>query len=67
MPLASSVVTEEDEAAAMAAMFQAQTANWEEAQEKMSQSVLRARAIFCLVELELMNFVLLPGTGDLVP
>ena len=27
----------EDEAAAMAAMFQAQTANWEETQEKMSQ------------------------------
>ncbi|KAH9967203.1 DWNN domain-containing protein [Russula dissimulans] len=28
--------TKEDEAAAMAAMFQAQTANWEETQEKMS-------------------------------
>ncbi|KAJ8521260.1 hypothetical protein ONZ45_g2059 [Pleurotus djamor] len=30
----------EDEAAAMAAMFQAQSANWEETQEKMSQLVL---------------------------
>ncbi len=29
----------EDEAAAMAAMFQAQSANWEETQEKMSQWV----------------------------
>ncbi|KAJ7429887.1 DWNN domain-containing protein, partial [Mycena galericulata] len=28
---------EDDEASAMAAMFQAQTANWEETQEKMSQ------------------------------
>ena len=34
-------VTKEDEAAAMAAMFQAQTANWEETQEKMSQLVSR--------------------------
>ncbi|OBZ73552.1 putative RING finger protein P8B7.15c [Grifola frondosa] len=34
-----SAVTKEDEAAAMAAMFQAQTANWEETQEKMSQLV----------------------------
>ena len=32
----------------MAAMFQAQTANWEETQEKMSQLVSRARAVFCL-------------------
>ncbi|KAF9475024.1 DWNN-domain-containing protein, partial [Pholiota conissans] len=31
------VVTKDDEAAAMAAMFQAQTQNWEETQEKMSQ------------------------------
>ncbi|KAI0741590.1 DWNN domain-containing protein [Daedaleopsis nitida] len=30
--------TPEDEAAAMAAMFQAQSANWEEAQEKMSHA-----------------------------
>ena len=48
MPFAGAVVTKEDEAEAMAAMFQAQTANWEEAQEKMSQLVSRARAIFCL-------------------
>ncbi|KAJ3797421.1 DWNN domain-containing protein [Lentinula aff. detonsa] len=32
-------VGNDDEAAAMAAMFQAQSANWEETQEKMSQSV----------------------------
>ncbi|THH32469.1 hypothetical protein EUX98_g1727 [Antrodiella citrinella] len=31
-------ITQEDEAAAMAAMFQAQTANWEETQEKMSHA-----------------------------
>ncbi|KIM65987.1 hypothetical protein SCLCIDRAFT_1211628 [Scleroderma citrinum Foug A] len=31
-------VTQDDEAAAMAAMFQAQTANWEETQEKMSHA-----------------------------
>ncbi|KAF8967620.1 DWNN domain-containing protein [Flammula alnicola] len=37
---ASSAVTKDDEAAAMAAMFQAQTQNWEETQEKMSQLVL---------------------------
>jgi protein MPE1 len=36
-------VTKDDEAAAMAAMFQAQTANWEETQEKMSQLVSRLR------------------------
>jgi protein MPE1 len=35
-----SEVTPQDEAAAMAAMFQAQSANWEETQEKMSQLVL---------------------------
>ena len=64
MPLAGSVVTEEDEAAAMAAMFQAQSANWEEAQEKMSQSVSRARAVFRLVEPVLMNFILLPVAGN---
>lgn len=33
-----SVITKDDEAAAMAAMFQAQNANWEETQEKMSQA-----------------------------
>ncbi|TFK39808.1 DWNN domain-containing protein [Crucibulum laeve] len=37
MPVKSSV-TKDDEAAAMAAMFQAQTANWEETQEKMSHA-----------------------------
>lgn len=37
---ATSSITKEDEQAAMAAMFQAQTANWEETQEKMSQFVL---------------------------
>ena len=52
------VNTPEDEAAAMAAMFQAQTANWEEAQEKMSQLVSRIRAVFCRVVHFLMNFVL---------
>jgi hypothetical protein len=36
----------DDEAAAMAAMFQAQTANWEETQEKMSQLVSPASAGF---------------------
>jgi len=39
-----SVVTKDDEQAAMAAMFQAQTANWEETQEKMSQLVSRFSA-----------------------
>jgi len=33
-----SSATKDDEAAAMAAMFQAQTANWEETQEKMSHA-----------------------------
>lgn len=51
-------VTKDDEAAAMAAMFQAQTANWEETQEKMSQSVSRLRA-FCLSSRTcLMNVIL---------
>jgi protein MPE1 len=49
-------VTNEDEAAAMAAMFQAQTANWEETQEKMSQLVLRLswRSVLCS-RLDLMD------------
>jgi protein MPE1 len=34
-----SAITNDEEAAAMAAMFQAQTANWEETQEKMTQLV----------------------------
>ncbi|KII87351.1 hypothetical protein PLICRDRAFT_55314 [Plicaturopsis crispa FD-325 SS-3] len=42
-PLTAAPVTssaaQDDEASAMAAMFQAQTANWEETQEKMSQLV----------------------------
>ncbi|KAG6868955.1 hypothetical protein C0993_007169 [Termitomyces sp. T159_Od127] len=33
-----SAITDEDEQAAVAAMFQAQTANWEETQEKMSHA-----------------------------
>ncbi|KAM5534666.1 hypothetical protein V8D89_011678 [Ganoderma adspersum] len=37
-PLAKSIVTQEDEDEAMAAMFQAQTASWEETQEKMSHA-----------------------------
>lgn len=41
---AGSAATKDDEQAAMAAMFQAQTANWEETQEKMSQLVLRSDA-----------------------
>ena len=41
----------------MAAMFQAQSANWEEAQEKMSQLVLRTRAVPCLVDHSLIDFV----------
>ncbi len=42
----------------MAAMFEAQTANWEEAQEKMSQLVLRASALLVpIVEYILMNSI----------
>lgn len=41
-----SAVVKEDEAAAMAAIFSAQTQNWEETQEKMSQLVYPERA-FC--------------------
>lgn len=37
-PVLKSSVATGDEAAAMAAMFQAQSANWEETQEKMSQA-----------------------------
>ena len=52
----SSVATD-DEAAAMAAMFQAQSANWEETQEKMSQFVfpVDAGSLFCSVSGCLMN------------
>ena len=47
----------DDEAAAMAAMFQAQSANWEETQEKMSQLVFPANAgsLFCSISDCLMN------------
>lgn len=37
-PVLKSSVATDDEATAMAAMFQAQSANWEETQEKMSQA-----------------------------
>lgn len=56
-----SAVTKDDEAAAMAAMFQAQTANWEETQEKMSQLVSPACGFpVYVVERLLMNVVLFP-------
>ncbi|CAL1715023.1 unnamed protein product [Somion occarium] len=45
----SNIITKGDEAAAMAAMFQASAANWEETQEKMSQSVSRLRVFLVLV------------------
>lgn len=50
-------VATDDEAAAMAAMFQAQSANWEETQEKMSQLVFPANAgsLFCSTSDRLMN------------
>lgn len=54
--LKSSVATD-DEAAAMAAMFQAQSANWEETQEKMSQFVSPAEAgsLSCSVRVYLIS------------
>lgn len=54
--LKTSVATD-DEAAAMAAMFQAQSANWEETQEKMSQFVFPAEAgsLSCSTHDYLMN------------
>lgn len=45
---------DDDEASAMAAMFQAQTANWEETQEKMSQFVLLL-AVYIVAYL--MNYI----------
>ncbi|KAF9563120.1 DWNN-domain-containing protein [Agrocybe pediades] len=45
VPIGSSI-TKDDEAAAMAAMFQAQTQNWEETQEKMSQLVSPSVAFY---------------------
>lgn len=57
-------VTKEDEAAAMAAMFQAQTQNWEETQEKMSQLVSTLCGfILCIVDLCLMNICLFPSNS----
>ncbi len=44
----SNNIAKDDELKAMAAMFQQQTANWEETQEKMSQFVLRtALSVLC--------------------
>ena len=48
-------ITKDDEAAAMAAMFQAQTANWEETQEKMSQLVSRSAILVLRSIYALMN------------
>jgi protein MPE1 len=46
-----SLVATDDEAVAMAAMFQAQSANWEETKEKMSQFVfpVDAGSLFCSI------------------
>ena len=44
----------------MAAMFQAQTANWEETQEKMSQLVSRWRFLSYVVQPRLMNICVFP-------
>ena len=46
-PAIKSSVTKDDEAAAMAAMFQASAANWEETQEKMSQLVSPPNGFHC--------------------
>ncbi|KAF9048261.1 DWNN-domain-containing protein [Hymenopellis radicata] len=54
-PIVPAAGATDDEAAAMAAMFQAQTANWEETQEKMSQFVAPSRASICVVARSLMN------------
>ena len=50
MQAVTSAAADSDEAAALAAMFQMQSANWEETQEKMSQSVptLLVVAVVCL-------------------
>ncbi|KAI0322094.1 DWNN domain-containing protein, partial [Amylostereum chailletii] len=47
-PSSGSGPATDDEAAAMAAMFQAQTANWEETQEKMSQYAFSRLSFHCL-------------------
>ena len=58
-PAIKSSVTKDDEAAAMAAMFQASAANWEETQEKMSQLVSRLSAFLVYSSRSfLMNFAL---------
>ena len=51
----ASNVTKEDEAAAMAAMFQAQSQNWEETKERMSQSVSPLRGFHFLYSSILSN------------
>ena len=53
----SHTIAKDEEAAAMAAMFQAQTQNWEETQEKMSQLVLPLRVFIYVVVPSLMNNV----------
>lgn len=65
-PVISNNITKGDEAAAMAAMFQAQTANWEETQEKMSQLVLPFGA-FCLRSSAFSNEHFLSRSLLLVP
>jgi len=56
-PTVASSVAKGDEAAAMAAMFKAQTENWEETQEKMSQSVLSSgSSVICVVDHYLISF-----------
>lgn len=52
-----SAATESDEAAAMAAMFKAQTDIWEETQEKMAQSVLASCYFPCVLIIINMLFV----------
>jgi hypothetical protein len=60
----------------MAAMFQAQTANWEETQEKMSQLVSPASAgfLFCSRSVYLMNAIFfclsifpVPSASTIIP
>ena len=58
-PMKSSI-TNDDEKAAVAAMFQAQTANWEETQEKMSQLVLPRVGFVIVVDFSLMNIAFSP-------
>jgi protein MPE1 len=53
-----SSIPKDDEAAAMAAMFQAQTAHWEETQQQMTQLVSRfCGFIFVVVAQCLMNLI----------